>query len=353
MSFRSTVLVYEFFSGGGYPIGELPGGLATEALGMLWALLTDFRRWGLVRTLTALDPRFEERVPGLNRSTLPADEVVEASREDHREIYLSLLKRCDTAIVIAPESDNILAWFTAQAELKGVPVLGSAASAVAAAGNKAECHKLFSKAGLPNPKTQTVSFDRAPQAATEIGFPLVIKPVDGVGCEGVYMVNQASGLDAALKCVCGVTSRNEILVQSVARGAPASASLMISGDRCLPLSLNRQLIEAGSPFRYSGSEVPFSHGAAKRAVDLACSAVNLIPGLRGYVGVDLVLADDSVLLIEINPRLTTSYIGLRMVSQKNLAAAIWEACVDGILPEQVPLCGRVTIKKDDPASWNL
>ena len=353
MSFRSTVLVYEFFTGGGCPAGELPGGLAAEALGMLWALLTDFRRWGSVSTLTALDPRFEERVPGLNRNTLPADEVVGASQADHREVYFSLLKRCDAAIIIAPESDNILAWLTAQAESKGVRVLGSAAGAAAIAGNKAECHKLFNGAGLASPKTRAVSFEMAPQAAKEIGFPLVIKPVDGEGCEGVHMVNLSSGLDAALKCVGRVTRRNEILVQSVACGVPASVSLLISGGRGLPLSLNRQLIEAGSPFRYSGSEVPFDHSAGERAVALACSAVNLIPDLKGYVGVDLILTEDSAQLIEINPRLTTSYIGLRQIAQKNLAAAIWEACVDGILPEHVPLAGRVTIRKDDPSTWNL
>jgi predicted ATP-grasp superfamily ATP-dependent carboligase len=46
----------------------------------------------------------------------------------------------------------------------------------------------------------------------------------------------------------------------------------------------------------------------------------------GYIGVDLVLGadpdgqDDHV--IEINPRLTTSYVGLRALSRNNLAAAM-------------------------------
>src|SRR5271157_1284089 len=105
MSFPSTVLVYEFFSGGGCPAGEMPAGLAAEALGMLWALLTDFRCWGVVRTITALDSRFEDRIPGLNRKTLPADEVFSVSPSDYREDYLSLLSRCDAAIIIAPETD--------------------------------------------------------------------------------------------------------------------------------------------------------------------------------------------------------------------------------------------------------
>ena len=88
MSFTSTVLVYEFFTGGGVPAGPLPQGLTAEALGMLWALLTDFRRLG-VRTITAFDTRFEHHVPGLCRETLPADEVASALPGNRCEAYLA------------------------------------------------------------------------------------------------------------------------------------------------------------------------------------------------------------------------------------------------------------------------
>ena len=53
-----------------------------------------------------------------------------------------------------------------------------------------------------------------------------------------------------------------------------------------------------------------------------------MPPARGYVGVDLVLGasahgeDDAV--IEINPRVTTSYVGLRQAVNENLAQALLE-----------------------------
>jgi predicted ATP-grasp superfamily ATP-dependent carboligase len=139
----------------------------------------------------------------------------------------------------------------------------------------------------------------------------------------------------------------------MASGIPASVSLLVAGDRCLPLSLNLQLIESGAPFQYRGSQVPLLHPAGNRAIELATRAVELIPGLNGYVGVDLVLGQELIQLIEINPRLTTSYIGLRQVSRANLAQAIWNACRNGFLPERIILEGQVIIKKDDPAGWNL
>jgi len=68
--------------------------------------------------------------------------------------------------------------------------------------------------------------------------------------------------------------------------------------------------------------------------------------LRGYVGVDVILTQDEALLIEINPRLTTSYIGLRQVIDLNLAQAIWGARFRGTLPSQVRLSGQVSFTKD-------
>ena len=39
--------------------------------------------------------------------------------------------------------------------------------------------------------------------------------------------------------------------------------------------------------------------------------VESFSGLRGYVGVDVVLGQDKLYVVDVNPRLTTSYVGLR------------------------------------------
>jgi predicted ATP-grasp superfamily ATP-dependent carboligase len=351
MSSLPTVLVYEFFSAGGF--GKIPDGLAAEALGMLWALLADFRRWGAVRTITALDPRFEGRVSGLNRKTLPADEVLCTTPADAQQAYTCLLNRCNAALILAPETNGILADLLRRAEQAGIPLLCSSSSAVSIAGDKAACSKLFRKAKLPSPRTRIASFASARRIANRIGFPLVMKPLDGVGSEGVCRVDSDSSLPGSLAFVRQITTHDRILLQSLVRGIHASVSLLISKGRSLLLSFNRQLIQEGLQFQYLGSQVPFDHPECPRAVELARSAAGLIPGLHGYVGVDLVLQDGIVRLIEINPRLTTSYIGLRQISRINLAQAMWEACLNGVLPGRVPLAGQAVIKKDDPETWGL
>ena len=321
----------------------MPVSIAAEALGMLWAVLQDFRQWGAVRTITALDTRFEQRIPGLCRETLPANEVIRARAGDHEEVYLSLLKRCDAVLVIAPETDGILSRLVEQAETEGIPLLGCSAAAVATAGNKAVCSRLFDLANLPAPKARTATFSTAVHVAAQIGCPLVIKPIDGVGCEGVCLLNSLSDLPEILALIRQSTAQEQMLLQSLVNGTHASVSLLIAEGGCRPLSLNLQLIEAGTPFRY----------LSDKAIALASSAIGLIPGLKGYVGVDLVLAEDHVELIEINPRVTTSYIGLRQVATMNLAQAIWDACMKGVQPDFFPLNGEVVIRKDDPGSWGF
>jgi len=307
---------------------------------MLRALLADFRAWGAVRTVTAIDFR-------LDNLSLPADEVVRVAPGQHEATFSSLLAQSDAVLIIAPETDGVLTRLSAMAEEAGIPLLGSSPEAVAVAGDKAICYQRFCQAGLPTPLTRQGDFAAAPQVADEMGYPLVVKPLDGVGCEGVCLVTGPAGLADALALLRRATRHDHILLQSFMSGTHASVSLLVTEGRALPLSLNGQKIEAGCPFTYRGGVVPLPHPAMARAFDVAQAAVGLVPGLQGYVGVDLILAREEALLIEINPRLTTSYIGLRQVLQLNLAQAIWDACRGGVLPAEAPLTGQVAFDKDE------
>ena len=307
---------------------------------MLWALLADFSTWGAVRTVTTLDLR-------LGNLSLPADEMVRVAPGQHEATFSSLLAQSDAVLIIAPETDGILARLSAMADEASIPLLGSSTEAVAIAGDKAVCYQRFCQAGLPTPLTRWADFAATPQVADEMGYPLVVKPLDGVGCEGVCLVTGPAGLADALALLRRATRHEEIILQSFVVGTHASVSLLVAEGRALPLSLNGQKIEAGCPFTYHGGVVPLPHPAMARAFDVAQAAVGLVPGLQGYVGADLVLAREEALLIEINPRLTTSYIGLRQVLQLNLAQAIWDACRGGVLPAEAPLTGQAAFDKDE------
>jgi hypothetical protein len=118
------------------------------------------------------------------------------------------------------------------------------------------------------------------------------------------------------------TRRQTFLIQEYVPGTPASLCCLSDGRRVLPLTLNSQYIRAGSSFSYRGGTVRIDHPSRPAAFERAHHLQQAFPGLKGYFGVDLVLTRSGPVFIELNPRLTTSYIGLRRAFSENLAGAI-------------------------------
>ena len=270
----------------------------------------------------------------LHQTALGADRVVDLDAEVYPTALPRLARECGAALVVAPEGGAALERLSSMVCDAGVCLLGSLPSAVAVAADKWECHLRFTQAGLATPETACVAPNAAAAAAARLGYPVVVKPRSGAGCDGVGLATDDALLGAAL----GQPALREspsILVQRFVEGTAASVSLMVAGGRSTVLGLNGQRVRAGIPFAYDGGVASLPHPRREEACVLAQRAVALVPGLRGYVGVDLVIGERTIWLIEINPRPTTSYVGLRRVLDLNMATAIWRACRYGLLPAAV------------------
>jgi predicted ATP-grasp superfamily ATP-dependent carboligase len=156
----------------------------------------------------------------------------------------------------------------------------------------------------------------------------VLKPRVGAGSEGVVLVRTREELRGA--------SRGVRVLQGYVKGRAASVSLLGDGRNARALSVNSQDLAPGLAYR--GGTTPFEHPQAARAARLAEQVGCAIPGLRGFFGVDLVLTESDAVVIEVNPRLTTAYLGVRASLPGNLAGLALEAC-EGRLP-RVPEAHR-------------
>lgn len=326
------ILIHEYFTGGGWSAPDLPPDLASEGLAMLCSAVDDFSKWGGAAVYTTLDKR-------LAGTSLAAGDVKIIDPAGYSESISRIAAECAFALIIAPETNGILSALNKQMRDEGITLLGSDPDAIRVTGNKWVCHKILSNAGLPVPETVLVTClkpaatkrDDVLGAAYEIGFPLVIKPVDGVGCEGVNLVMDMKKLRDILESAPAFTG--SILLQEYIRGEHLSVSILSTGKNFLLLSLNRQHIEEGMPFRYNGGEIMPAPGKGDDLHNLIGRILNIIPGLKGYFGIDLIKTGAGYKIIEINPRLTTSYVGLRKVININLAGAMFNAVTNGILPE--------------------
>ena len=327
---------------GGGRASARPAPLAAEATAILRALLRDFSAWGRLRVVATWDDR--DPAP-----TLPADEVVPIRASSYREDLAAVARRCGAALVVAPETGGALERTTRLMEAVDVLVVGSPSWVVAAAADKARCPDRLATAGVACPRTVLTTPRGAVEDARHVGYPLVMKPRFGAGCERVALAADEDELDAALTAF-GRRDEREVVLQEYVRGEAVSVSLLASDDGVLPLGVNTQDVRPGVPFEYRGGAAGVDHPRGKGIVAAARVAVGALPGLRGHVGVDLVVAPDRCVVIEVNPRLTTSYVGLRRALRANLAELVWRAVVEGRLPRRLGTRGPAPItwrRRDD------
>ncbi len=128
---------------------------------------------------------------------------------------------------------------------------------------------------------------------------------------------------------------------------------MADGRRAVPLALNAQRVVVGGDgtVTYAGGETLLAHPRRDDAFDAAARAVAAVPGLTGFVGVDLVLPVlGRPVVVEVNPRVTTAYAGLRLVSPANLVGLVLSGCRDRRLPDG-PLALRGRAVWTNEAVW--
>ncbi len=268
-------------TGGGWPVGAPPSALRAEALTLLRAVLAGFRAWGRFPVVTTVDSRS-------GAADLPADEIVVMDAGTYPTALPALARRCGAALVIAPEDGGVLERVTRLLQDAGVLLLGSEPRGVAVAADKWECSRRFAAAGLPAPRTMRTTPAAAAATALGLGFPLVVKPVRGAGCAGVSLVAHRDELEPAL-ALDGLRGAESLLLQEYVHGPAASVSLLVAGGRAVCLSFNSQVVTPGIPFTYEGGTSGIRDGRRDEAFALAERVAALVPGLRGYVGVDLVL----------------------------------------------------------------
>ena len=146
---------------------------------------------------------------------------------------------------------------------------------------------------------------------------------------------------------------SRVIVQEFIDGTDISVSLISDGKKAIPLSLNEQFISLkDDKGTYLGGKLPFESRYGEEAFEIATKAVEAVDGLKGFVGVDLIINADekdiySVYLLEINSRFTTPYVGLKQVANINIGKSIIDL-VDGnmgIDDLDISLDGEVEFKK--------
>jgi predicted ATP-grasp superfamily ATP-dependent carboligase len=279
---RVKIFIYEHFSCGG---GGRENPLSTEGGAILRAAMGSFGQ-----------------MPGAEPFTI----------NRYGEQFGRALAMCDGALIVAPETGGILEDLTGRVVASGKINLGCGPQAVRAAGDKLKFARIMKTAGIPHPITVKAEgrFDSAPF----FPGPWVLKPFDGAGADGVRIYPQP--------CVVDILVGSRVAQEFIA-GDPMSLSIVAGGGWLEVLSVNRQRF-CGAQMIYDGGEITGEEpGMVLR--ELAGRIKKAVPGLAGYWGVDFVMTQIGPVVIEVNPRLTTSVCGLVEALNPTPAAFILSA----------------------------
>jgi predicted ATP-grasp superfamily ATP-dependent carboligase len=243
---------------------------------------------------------------------------------DDAHIIRTMLGMVDSAVIIAPEFEGILE--SRSALVPEVKRLGPTREALRLTADKLALFQHWLRHGVPTPETRPVK-DWPPNR-----FPVVLKPRDGVGSTATSLIRSATEFEASLRAARGEYA-GDFLVQDFHPGRAASVAFLIGPKQTFPLLPAWQHLSEDGRFHYRGGALPLATEFADRTLRIATAAVKCVPGLRGYVGVDVILGDaadgrDDV-AIEINPRLTTSFVGLQALAGPGEIARRWNRLARG------------------------
>jgi predicted ATP-grasp superfamily ATP-dependent carboligase len=256
--------------------------------------------------------------------------------DDVRSLWRQAIESSDAVLPIAPETGGKLEWISQCVVEHGKILLGSRPEGIMIASSKLKTSQCLAENGVP-----VVSTARLEDGIHDSGTGWVIKPDDGAGCEDAFFFHDRNKLESWFRRIGG----SGWVVQPWLAGTAASLSLLCSDQETWLVACNEQLIERdGMHLRHRGNVVNSIRDNFDELERVACEVTRSIPGLWGYVGIDLVIGLHGPVVIEVNPRLTTSYIGLKDSTGLNPAEAIVRIARDGYcLRDAVSNCSPVTV----------
>jgi predicted ATP-grasp superfamily ATP-dependent carboligase len=311
------IFVYEHLSAGGEMAGETSALHDDEADALL--AMGQQMRDAIVRDLLGLE-NYDVTVATCKRASAvpkPAQAVVAQDGESAFDFVARQSQAHDLAWVLAPESDGLLSRLAQCVDRNRW--LGCDGPAIALTTSKRRTLIRLAAAGIATP----LAFE----GASEIDR-WVLKPDDGAGATATRLHRTlVSAVVASRRAPVHAAMEVEPWIE----GAALSLSLLCGDGHAELLSVNRQqlAIDAHGVVAFEGVEVNVMAPADARFAALAALAERIgraIPGLRGFVGVDLVWhAQRGPVVIEINPRVTCAYAGLSAALGRNLAREVMAA----------------------------
>ncbi len=236
--------------------------------------------------------------------------------DENKDIYQQISQRlCDFDVFwpIAPETDGVLSDLAKLAVSCSAKMCLSSPGAVAVCSDKLKTIQCLQANNIAVVETAVLSL-----SYRFTGQKVVIKPVDGVGCEQSYqLASEQEVFEVMNRLVC----LEDYIIQPYIEGKAMSLSCLFKNGRAWLLCCNEQVVRAQNKrLELQKCIVNIPVNDLQKIQRLVQQIAEALPELWGYIGIDVIDSkQEGLLVLEINPRLTSSYAGIFPATGINVA----------------------------------
>ncbi len=242
-------------------------------------------------------------------------ETVSTDYDTSDRLYFEPVTLEDVLEIVALEKPvGVIVQYGGQTPLKlardlekaGVPIIGTTPDAIDMAEDRERFQKMLQELGLKQPPNRTARTpDEAIRLATEIGYPLVVRPSYVLGGRAMEIVQEQSQLERYMREAVKVSNESPVLLDRFLNDAlEVDVDALSDGEEVIIGGIMEHVEQAGVHSGDSACSLPPYSLSTKLQDELRVQTKQMAKalGVVGLMNVQFAIQGETVYVLEVNPR---------------------------------------------------
>ncbi|MFC4712513.1 carbamoyl-phosphate synthase large subunit [Planococcus dechangensis] len=233
-------------------------------------------------------------------------------------------------------------------EKNGVKILGTSLEDIDRAENRNKFEAALHEIGIPQPLGKTaVSTEEAVVIATDIGYPVLVRPSYVLGGRAMEIVYNESDLIHYMEHAVEASPEHPVLVDRYLTGEEIEVDAICDGENVLIPGIMEHIERAGVHSGDSIAVYPPQNISKQHIETLTDYTTRLAKGLNiiGLLNIQYVISDGEVYVIEVNPRSSRTVPFLSKITGIPMANIATKAILGQSIIDQGFSTGLAPLKK--------
>lgn len=219
----------------------------------------------------------------------------------------------------------------------GVPILGTTVEDLDRAENRNAFEKALKGITIPQPEGSTATTEKeALIIAERIGYPVLVRPSYVLGGRGMQIVDNARDLSRYMTDAVKISSDHPVLIDRYLIGEEVEVDAICDGDQVLIPGIMEHVERSGVHSGDSMAVYPPQHLSQKTIDTIVDYTQKLCIGLNcfGLMNIQFVVHEETVYVIEVNPRASRTLPFLSKVTGIPMAQVATKAILGESIADQ-------------------